>query len=40
LHPAGFSAAMCDGSVQFISESVDIFLFGAMSTIAGGEVQQ
>jgi prepilin-type N-terminal cleavage/methylation domain-containing protein len=38
LHPGGLSAAMCDGSVQFISESIDIFLFGAMSTIAGGEV--
>ena len=38
LHPGGFNAAMCDGSVQNISEGVDIFLFGAMSTIAGGEV--
>ena len=38
LHPGGLSAAMCDGSVQFISEAIDIFLLGAMSTIAGGEV--
>ncbi len=38
LHPGGLSIAMCDGSVPFISEGVDIFLFGAMSTIAGGEV--
>ena len=38
LHPGGFNAAMCDGSVQSISEGIDIFLFGAMSTIAGGEV--
>jgi len=38
LHPSGFNVAMCDGSVQFISDSIDIFLFGAMSTIAGGEV--
>jgi len=38
LHPAGFSVAMCDGSVSFISEAIDIFLFGAMSTVAGGEV--
>jgi prepilin-type N-terminal cleavage/methylation domain-containing protein len=37
LHPGGFSAAMCDGSVTFLSESIDIFLFGGMSTIAGGE---
>jgi prepilin-type N-terminal cleavage/methylation domain-containing protein/prepilin-type processing-associated H-X9-DG protein len=40
LHPAGFNITMCDGSVQFISESIDIFVFGAMSTIAGGEIVQ
>ena len=40
LHPGGLSVALCDGSVQFIPESVDIFVFGAMSTIAGGEVIQ
>jgi prepilin-type N-terminal cleavage/methylation domain-containing protein len=39
LHPGGLVAAMCDGSVSFVSESIDIFLFGGMSTIAGGEVQ-
>jgi len=38
LHPSGFNVTICDGSVQFISESVDIFLYGAMSTIANGEV--
>jgi prepilin-type N-terminal cleavage/methylation domain-containing protein/prepilin-type processing-associated H-X9-DG protein len=38
LHPSGFNVTMCDGSVQFISESIDIFLFGAMSTIANGEI--
>jgi prepilin-type N-terminal cleavage/methylation domain-containing protein/prepilin-type processing-associated H-X9-DG protein len=38
LHPGGFNAVMCDGSVQFLSESIDIFLFGAMSTVANGEV--
>jgi prepilin-type N-terminal cleavage/methylation domain-containing protein/prepilin-type processing-associated H-X9-DG protein len=37
LHAGGFNAALCDGSVSFLSESIDIFLFGAMSTIAGGE---
>ncbi len=37
LHAGGFNAALCDGSVQFVSESVDIFLFGALSTIAGRE---
>lgn len=40
LHPGGFTVALCDGSVRFISESIDIFLYGAMSTIAGGEIVQ
>jgi prepilin-type N-terminal cleavage/methylation domain-containing protein/prepilin-type processing-associated H-X9-DG protein len=40
LHAGGFNTAMCDGSVQFTSESIDIFVFGAMSTIASGEVVQ
>jgi prepilin-type processing-associated H-X9-DG protein len=38
LHPSGFNVTMCDGSVQFISESIDIFVFGMMSTIANGEI--
>ena len=37
LHPGGFTVAMCDGSVQFISESIDVFIYGALSTIANGE---
>jgi prepilin-type N-terminal cleavage/methylation domain-containing protein/prepilin-type processing-associated H-X9-DG protein len=37
LHPGGLTTAMCDGSVAFVSEGIDIFLFGGMSTIAGGE---
>jgi hypothetical protein len=28
---------MCDGSVQFISESIDVFIYGALSTIANGD---
>jgi prepilin-type processing-associated H-X9-DG protein len=40
LHPGGFNIALCDGSLRFTSESIDIFLFGAMSTVAGGEVVQ
>lgn len=40
LHPGGFNIVMCDGSTQFVSESIDIFLFGAMSTIAGNEIIQ
>ena len=35
LHTGGLHIALCDGSVQFISESIDIFMFGGMSTIAG-----
>lgn len=38
LHPAGFNVTMCDGSVQFVSESIDIFVYGMMSTIANGEI--
>ena len=37
LHPGGFNVTMCDGSVQFISESIDVFMYGALSTIANGE---
>ncbi len=37
LHAAGLNVAMCDGTVQFISEAIDIFVFAAMSTIANGE---
>jgi len=38
LHPGGLNIAMCDGSVQFIPDSIDIFVLGAMSTIANGEI--
>lgn len=38
LHSGGFNIVMCDGSGQFISESIDVFVFGAMSTIANGEI--
>jgi prepilin-type N-terminal cleavage/methylation domain-containing protein/prepilin-type processing-associated H-X9-DG protein len=37
LHPGGFNVTMCDGSVQYVSESIDVFIFGALSTIANGE---
>jgi prepilin-type N-terminal cleavage/methylation domain-containing protein/prepilin-type processing-associated H-X9-DG protein len=40
LHPGGLNIALCDGSVQFIPDTIDIFAFGAMSTIASGEVIQ
>jgi hypothetical protein len=29
---------MCDGSVQYISESIDVFMYGSLSTIGNGEV--
>ncbi|MCC7475279.1 MAG: DUF1559 domain-containing protein [Pirellulales bacterium] len=38
LHAGGFNTVMCDGSAQFTPEGVDIFLFGALSTIANSEV--
>ncbi len=38
LHSGGLNIALCDGSVQFMSDSVDIFIYGAMSTVAGAEV--
>ncbi len=36
-HPTGFNAAFADGSVRFLSGSIDAKLFQAMLTIAGGE---
>jgi prepilin-type N-terminal cleavage/methylation domain-containing protein/prepilin-type processing-associated H-X9-DG protein len=40
LHPGGLNIAMCDGSLQFIPESIDVFVLGAISTIAGEETLQ
>jgi prepilin-type processing-associated H-X9-DG protein len=37
-HPGGFTAAFADGSVRFLSQSIDPKTFQAMLTIAGGEV--
>jgi prepilin-type N-terminal cleavage/methylation domain-containing protein len=36
-HPGGIQAAMCDGSTAFVSESVDIDTWRALSTTQGGE---
>jgi prepilin-type N-terminal cleavage/methylation domain-containing protein/prepilin-type processing-associated H-X9-DG protein len=36
-HPGGVNVAMCDGSVQFVSNSVDRAIWRAMGTRAGGE---
>ena len=38
MHPGGVNFVLCDGSVRFISTSVDMNLFTDMSTIAGGEI--
>jgi prepilin-type N-terminal cleavage/methylation domain-containing protein/prepilin-type processing-associated H-X9-DG protein len=38
LHTGGFNSVFCDGSVHFISAAIDVFIFGDMSTIAGGEL--
>jgi hypothetical protein len=37
-HPSGVQVALCDGSVRFMTESVDINLWQGMGSIAGGEV--
>jgi prepilin-type N-terminal cleavage/methylation domain-containing protein/prepilin-type processing-associated H-X9-DG protein len=37
MHPGGVNIVMADGSVQFISNSIDRRVFVAMSTPAGGE---
>ena len=36
-HPGGVNACMCDGSVHFISNSVDPAVWRAPSTAQGGE---
>lgn len=36
-HPGGFNAAFADGSIHFLSKSIDPATFKALLTIAGGE---
>jgi prepilin-type N-terminal cleavage/methylation domain-containing protein/prepilin-type processing-associated H-X9-DG protein len=38
FHPGGSGVAMADGSVRFLNESVEPFVFASMITRAGGEV--
>jgi len=40
LHPGGINVTMGDGSVQWVSNSIDRLVFAAMSTPAGGETNQ
>ncbi|MDW8244417.1 MAG: DUF1559 domain-containing protein [Thermogemmata sp.] len=37
-HPGGVNAAMADGSVRFIRDSIDVNVWRAMGTRSGGEV--
>ncbi len=36
-HPGGVTVAMCDGSVQFVSDDIDLTVWQAASSINGGE---
>jgi prepilin-type processing-associated H-X9-DG protein len=36
-HPGGVNAAMCDGSVRFVQQAIDIAIWRALSTAYGGE---
>ncbi len=38
FHPGGFNALFADGSVRFIKKSIDLIVFNALVTRAGGEV--
>ena len=37
-HPGGVNVGMCDGSVRFIKNSVNINVFQALASTRGGEV--
>ncbi len=37
-HPGGVNAAMCDGSVHFFSDNIDLFTWRALSTTQGHEI--
>jgi prepilin-type N-terminal cleavage/methylation domain-containing protein/prepilin-type processing-associated H-X9-DG protein len=37
-HPGGVNVSFCDGSVKFIKDSVNAGTWGALATMAGGEV--
>jgi prepilin-type processing-associated H-X9-DG protein len=39
-HPGGAQFALADGSVRFISESIQLGMYRALSTIQAGEVVQ
>jgi len=37
-HPGGCNVVMCDGSVKFIKNSINLYSWWGLATIAGGEV--
>jgi prepilin-type processing-associated H-X9-DG protein len=37
-HPGGFNASMADGSVRFFKSTINLNMFRALITRAGGEV--
>ncbi|WP_417730501.1 DUF1559 domain-containing protein [Rosistilla oblonga] len=39
-HPGGVQVGKCDGSVRFVSETIDLNVWRASSTTSGGEVVQ
>jgi prepilin-type processing-associated H-X9-DG protein len=39
-HPAGASGAFADGSVRFLSGTINAQVLRALTTIAGGEIAQ
>ena len=38
FHSGGVNFALCDGSVRFLSDTIDMQLFAELSTVTGGEV--
>ena len=39
MHPTGVNFAYCDGSVEFLADSIEHHAYRALSTKAGLEVQ-
>jgi hypothetical protein len=37
-HTGGIQTVLCDGSVRFISDNIDLTLWRSLGTRAGGEV--
>jgi prepilin-type processing-associated H-X9-DG protein len=37
-HPGGVNVSLCDGSVKFVKNSINIFIWRALTTANGGEI--